>query len=182
MSDRLDSGLNVCQTFPFKLVTDALWIKENLYVATLTRWDDVSGSRLDPPKITHLKNGKIQQEYETTEEVDRLVLCGRKRSIFVGITKHDLRVFDEKLTLLSSNQHGGVCSIAAWDNIGDTLLTVRGKTLILWRFRFGQYSFLFDHQIDIESDGVIDLATNINHECVLLYDDKAAIINLDNKK
>jgi len=59
-------------------------------------------------------------------------------------------------------------------------LTIRGKCLVVWRFRFGQYSLMVDHVINIEDESVINLSINSNHECLLLYKDKAAIVNLNN--
>ena len=102
--------------------------------------------------------------------------------MFVGIGCREFHVFDDEMNLLSRDQHGGVAfSIGDW-SFENSLVTVKGRTLLVWRFRFGQSSLMFSDQIDIDTEGVVDLATSkISYQCAVLYRDKARVRNRSRK-
>ena len=69
-NDQIYNGLNESSIVPYKSVSDVLWVNENLYISTLERWDDLSGGRLDPPKIINIKNEE-KNEFDLTDDVIR---------------------------------------------------------------------------------------------------------------
>ena len=109
-----------------------------------------------------------------------MIKCGEK--IFVGIGYREFHVYDDELNHLSRDNHGGVSLFIGDWSFDNSLVTVKGRTLLVWRFRFGQSSLMFSDQIDIDTEGVVDLAASkISNQCAVLFKDKAVIVNIKEK-